>query len=249
MGSDGRVAWALPQFGQADGARVNVDVSFATTSSFVAGTRLGAMSTNDTFVLVTPSTFDDPATFIDPSHRSIYVRVSPSYQQDQEGVFAESDPWVTTSECADTVHYLNDTDAVGDLEPAVGKWACLDCPFNAVCEGGQFNTWHRVRAKFGSWRANQANRGASEFLPCLAPQMCLGAPNPNLMGLHFDQSNPDIDLALVENVTAHSRLQIVHSRSYGMAPCRRGQHQGKRMTYPETPASRLATCACAQARP
>ena len=197
-----QAAWALAQFNQADLTRVNVTVSFASTSSFVTGTRLGALSTSDTSMLVTPLTFDDPTSFIDPSRDSLHVRVSPSYQvQDQEGVFAESDPWKTTSGCADVVHYLNDTDAIGELEPDVSKWTCESCPANAECVGGYDNTWHHVRAKFGTWRANQANRGASEFLNCLAPQMCLGAPNLGLVGVYFNPQNLKEDLALVRNST------------------------------------------------
>lgn len=192
---------AVSHFNQSNGA-IPVEVSIASSSSFVTGTRLGSLYTNATAIVLAPSTFEDPETFVDPTHDTIYVRITPVpnnvYRED---IFAQSLPWMTTSSCYDTAVYLNDTDAIGAPEANVSKWECKSCPMNAVCAGGRSNTWSQVKAKFGTWRVNQDNKGASVFVECLAPQMCLGAPNPSLAGKHFDIKGNGEDLALVENAT------------------------------------------------
>ena len=111
-------------------------------------------------------------------------------------------PWVSTEICSNGLNYLNDTNSAGDLEPKVRLWTCNLCPKRAACPGGNANYWHNVRAKFGSWRENQANRGISNFSKCLAPVMCLGEPNLELRNRFLDpETGEDLALQVRGNAT------------------------------------------------
>ena len=62
--------------------------------------------------------------------------------------------------------------------------------------------WHNVKAKFGTWRENQQNRGASNFSSCLAPVMCLGEPNLELRNRFIDpETGEDLALRINPNET------------------------------------------------
>ena len=176
-----------------------IHVSFATTPSFIKGTQLGAFTTKEDQAII-----QLPSENYDPSQTVVYIRLTlPPVDS-----FIESDAWVSTTQCGDGDHYLNDTNWIGELEPDVSKWTCVACPDNARCLGGKTNTWHNVEAFFGTWRHNQANRGASNFSECLAPRMCLGAPNKNLAGLYGVDTDTGIDRALISNSTEGCNAQI-----------------------------------------
>ena len=113
-----------------------------------------------------------------------------------------STPWISTETCSNALNYLNDTNGVGELEPQTALWACTLCPKRAACPGGDANVWHNVKAKFGAYRENQANRGASNFSGCLAPAMCLGKPNLELRNRFLDaESGEDLALKVHPNIT------------------------------------------------
>jgi len=179
-----------------DVSRSTLHISYATTASFIPGTLIGELVVANTSnlnqaMLHLPSIEQSPIVIV------THVRLSLSNDKH----FIESSPWITTSQCGDGSHYLNDTTWDGELEPDVSRWTCNICPKNARCLGGISNTWHSVTAYFGTWRHNQADRGASNFSQCLAPRMCLGAPNKQLEGLYGLDPVTGIDVALLDNYT------------------------------------------------
>jgi hypothetical protein len=170
----------------------SVKVTYATTPSFIKGTQLGQMTTHKNQVRIAL-----PSVEYSPINTVIYVRLQIPPSED----FIESVAWMSTSKCGDGSHYLNDTTWNGELEPDVSLWTCNLCPKHALCPGGRLNTWNNVQAYFGSWRENQQHRGASNFTECLAPNMCLGAPNEQLKGLYGIDPTYGIDVALISNYT------------------------------------------------
>ena len=176
----------------ATGALQTVHISYATTASFVKGTQLGHFQTQNNQATINLPTSDHDATIAVIHFR---LTVPPSE------TFIESSPWISTSQCGDSSHYLNDTIFNGALEDDVAKWTCEICPLNARCTGGRTNTWHNVVAYFGTWRANQVDRGPSKFIECLAKSMCLGAPRDEYKGLYGLDPDSGIDRALVSNST------------------------------------------------
>lgn len=177
-----------------DSKRANhsAKVTYATTPSFIKGTQLGQIMTHNNQVRIAL-----PSVEYSPINTVIYVRLQIPHSED----FIESVPWMSTSKCGDGSHYLNDTTWNGELEPDVSLWTCHLCPKNALCPGGRLNTWNNVQAYFGTWRENQQHRGASNFTQCLAPNMCLGAPNERLKGLYGIDPTYGIDVALISNYT------------------------------------------------
>ena len=109
--------------------------------------------------------------------QTIYLRISAvvlvgsTQRLSRSAAPNDGKPW-TTWECNNIDvdrKFLNTTSA----NPF--DWTCIECPSQASCKGKV--TYQQVRARFGHWRnVNDSDPLSSQFLPCVYPGACLGAP-------------------------------------------------------------------------
>jgi hypothetical protein len=129
------------------------------------------------------------------------------YAQDKQGEsLCISLNWATAEDCKEN-EYLDNRDKDEN------KWTCINCPIGGSCAGPI--TWHTLGPLFGWWKVPEEQRlhpisewdrlsGKSQkyimFAKCNYPPACLGAPNPALENLYFDDDVNKTDLAQVRTI-------------------------------------------------
>ena len=164
------------------------DVSFqleiSSTDTFSSTLLLEGLPANQTFYRVA----DIVSLIKEPMWKKLfYVRVGTKVRSGDVLWSRSRHTWSTSTDCI--YGWLNDS------SPFLQNWQCERCPTGSLCSG---TPWPMVKARFGYYRLPSASV-PQQFIPCMYPVACLGAPNSAWRGQFYSAKNKTIDYATLDS--------------------------------------------------